>query len=201
MTMIVISLRRPLQGFADQMLAAHVEGARGFVEDEHVRVLDERSGDDEPLLLPAAQVAATFADLAVVATDEPGDVVVKVRKSSGPFDLLVGDVVAKESDVVGDRAGDEVRVLRDEGDLADPLVRESTRMSRPSASTNPPAGSRRPSSNWTSVDLPLPDGPITPTISHGSIVAVTLRSTGMPALYANETSSKPSAPTDPTDCP
>ena len=58
-------------------------------------------------------------------------------------------------------------------------VRESTRMSRPSASTSPLAGSRRPSSNWTSVDFPLPDGPITPTISHGSIVARDMRSTGV----------------------
>ena len=52
-------------------------------------------------------------------------------------------------------------------------VRDSTRMSRPSARTNPLVGSRRPSSSWTSVDLPLPDGPMTPTISHESMVALT----------------------------
>jgi hypothetical protein len=76
-------------------------------------------------------------------------------------------------------------------------VRESTRMSRPSASTKPVVGSRSPSSNWTSVDLPLPDGPITPMTSWGSMVASICRSTGVPVVYSNDTSSRRSAPTKP----
>ena len=58
-------------------------------------------------------------------------------------------------------------------------------------------GSRSPSSSWTRVDLPLPDGPITPMTSWGSMVALTLRSTGVSAVYSNETSSRRSAPIEP----
>ena len=45
----------------------------------------------------------------------------RLASRAGPFDVVLTDVVAQEADVVGDGAGDEVRVLRHEGDLAGPL--------------------------------------------------------------------------------
>ena len=49
------------------------------------------------------------------------DVVVDVRESCRPFDLLLGHVLAEETDVLDDRPCDQVWRLRDEGDLSGPL--------------------------------------------------------------------------------
>ncbi len=49
---------------------------------------------------------------------------------------------------------------------------------RPSIVIEPAAGGRSRRSSWTSVDFPLPDGPITPTISPGSMRKLTPSSAG-----------------------
>ena len=75
---------QPVECLADQVLGAHVERTGRLVEDQHVGVFDERSGDDQALLLAAAQVAAAFADLTVVAVGERDDIVVQVGQSGWP---------------------------------------------------------------------------------------------------------------------
>ena len=54
----------------------------------------------------------------------------------------------------------------------------------------PSTGFRSRSSSCTIVDLPLPDGPTMPTASPGSTSNDTPFSTGSPARYENQTSSK-----------
>ena len=87
------------------------------------------------------------------------------RRCARPVDAL-----AEEGDVLGDRARDQLGVLGDEGGLLRPPVRSTCRRSVP-ADLDPPARRARadPSSSCTSVDLPLPDGPMMPTISPGSM--------------------------------
>ena len=52
------------------VLAPYVERAGRLVENQHIGLFDECSGDDQPLLLTAAEVAALLADLAVVPIRE-----------------------------------------------------------------------------------------------------------------------------------
>ena len=74
-------LSERVERLTDQVLAPDVERTRRFVEDEDVRVLDQRSSDDQPLLLSAAEVTALFADLPLVALGEASDVVVQVGET------------------------------------------------------------------------------------------------------------------------
>ena len=74
------------------------------------------------------------------------------------LDQVLAHVVAKKSDVVGNRAGDQVGVLRHERDLACPLSsREHVDVS-PVRRICRLVGSRSSKRSWTSVDLPLPHG-------------------------------------------
>jgi FkbM family methyltransferase len=167
-----------VQRLPDQVLAANVESTRGLVEDEHIGGFDERPSDDQALLLPAAEVASLFTDLALVALGES-------PTSSCRFANLAAASIC--SWVTPSRRN---RMLS----ATVPAIRcacwgtkvtsrahsvfDSSRMSRPAANTLPSVGSRRASSSCTSVDLPLPDGPTTPTISRGSICRSIPRSTG-----------------------
>src|SRR5262245_316369 len=63
----------------------------------------------------------------------------------------------------------------------------------PSSVTSPPAGRKRPASNRSSVVLPDPFGPSTPTRSPGRSSSDTFRNT-VRSPYANETSAARSNP-------
>src|SRR5262245_59304635 len=51
----------------DRGFGGAVERARGFVEDEDARVVDEAAGDLEPLPLTAAEIRARLGDQPVIA--------------------------------------------------------------------------------------------------------------------------------------
>ena len=51
---------QPLHRLAHGLLALVVQRARGFIEDDDGRILQENARDAEPLLLPAGQFAAAL---------------------------------------------------------------------------------------------------------------------------------------------
>src|SRR5262249_28395592 len=71
----------------DQLLALGVEVARGFVEDQNLRLLEDRAGDRQPLLLAARQLHAALTDERVVALGQLLDELVGVRAPRGVIDL------------------------------------------------------------------------------------------------------------------
>jgi hypothetical protein len=88
-------------------LAVRVERGRGFVEYHDWGVGEDRSGDRQPLPLPAGQPAATGLaarlEDGVVPVWQPFDDVVDVRGFRRPADLVDPGVGAGETDVLGDR--------------------------------------------------------------------------------------------------
>ncbi len=107
---------------ADQALALGVERAGGLVEDQDARVLEQRARDRHPLLLAAGELHPALAHQRVVALREPGDELVRVGGLGGGEDLLLAGVGPGVADVVGDRVGEEHRLLGDGADLlAQPL--------------------------------------------------------------------------------
>ena len=61
MTMVVRSCHQPLERVLDQPLALGVERGRGFVEQQHRRIAQQRAGDGDALALAARQARAAFA--------------------------------------------------------------------------------------------------------------------------------------------
>ena len=74
----------------DQRLVGGVERARRLVEDEDLRVLEQRARDREPLLLAARQAIAALADDGLVSVGQAGDEVVDLRRPRRLRDLLGG---------------------------------------------------------------------------------------------------------------
>ncbi len=70
-----------VERLTDQMLAAHVERTGRFVEDQYVGVLHQGPGDDQPLLLAAAEMAPLLPHLPLVALSETGNVVVQIGET------------------------------------------------------------------------------------------------------------------------
>ena len=107
-----------VEGFLDEVLALGVEGARGFVEDEDLRVLQHGARDRDALLLAAGELDAALADARFVAFRKRRDEVVGVRDTGGVLDFFIGRGALSVANVLGDRARKEHRLLRDDADLA-----------------------------------------------------------------------------------
>ena len=77
-----------------------------------------------------------------------------------------GGVGLAEAQVLGHRAVEQVGVLGHDGDLAaEHVERQLAQVVAAEAGRGPPAGSKKRSSSQTSVDLPAPLGPTTPSVS------------------------------------
>src|SRR5665647_3506241 len=94
-----------------------VQRARGLVQHEDRRVLVQRAGDRDALLLPSGQLEAALADLGVVGQREPLDERLDVGAARGFLDrVLVGAGRVAVRDVLPDGPGEERRVLEDDPD-------------------------------------------------------------------------------------
>ena len=122
MMSVVRPFEQAIERLLHEVLALGVERARGLVEDEDARILQDGARDGDALLLPAGELHAALADERRVALGEARDEVVGVGGAGGGLDLGVGRGALSVADVLGDRAREEHRLLRDDADLtAQPL--------------------------------------------------------------------------------
>ena len=147
----------------DPLFGERVERRGRLVEHQQVRTAQQRARDRQPLLLAARHLHAAFADHRVEAR-------VGARASRLSHAALLQHVEAlgvgrrrvHEQQVLADRAGEQLRVLRDEADpLAQPsrsisslgdavvenLARTAADRARPAAS--PASSCRRPTARRT----------------------------------------------------
>ena len=106
-----------VDGFLHELFGDDVEAAGGFVEDDHFGIADEGAGDGEALALAAGEGGAVGDDLGF---DAEGKAVDEFADVGGVEDLLEGvfaDVVEAVGDVVADGAGEELDLLRDDGEM------------------------------------------------------------------------------------
>src|SRR5205085_12152009 len=88
----------------DELLALGVEVAGGLVEDQDLRVGQDRAGDADALALAAGQLEPALADERVVALGQSVDELVGVGAAGGVADVGLGGAAAAVGDVLADRA-------------------------------------------------------------------------------------------------
>ena len=109
---------QPAQAALDPPLGADVDRRRRLVEDEDARVGEQRAREGDELALAEREPEAALADLRVVAVRELGDELVGADGCRRPLrSPRAMRVRPAERDVVGDRAGEEEALLRDDPEL------------------------------------------------------------------------------------
>ena len=106
----------PAQGVEHRRLGDRVHGGGRLVENQDRRVLQQRPREAETLPLAAGEGGSRLVDRGAVAPRQAGDGVMDLRVARRPLDLRVRGVEPPVADVVGDRAGEEQRVLGHQGD-------------------------------------------------------------------------------------
>jgi len=103
-------------------LGLAVERAGRLVEEQDLRVFDDRPRDRDPLTLAARELRALRADLRIIFVRERLDEVVGVGCLGRLDDLLVGRALLAVPNVLHDRRLEEYRLLCNEANLvAQPL--------------------------------------------------------------------------------
>ncbi len=118
------ALRDAIERLGDRMLRVRVERRGRLVQNQQLGLLDDRTRDRDPLLLPARELAARLADLAVVTLRETLDKVVRARQlgcaHTERLDLVeLLELLARREHVLELRAG---LLLSDLGEGEDGLV-------------------------------------------------------------------------------
>ena len=96
------ALRQPFERELDLLFRFGVERGGGFVEEENGRVLEQRPGDGEALLLSAGKETAFVADERLVALRLGHDEVVRVSGLGRGLDFLLGRIEPAELDVLAE---------------------------------------------------------------------------------------------------
>ena len=109
------------------------------------------------------------------------DEVAGLRDLEASPQLLVGRVRVAVAQVGGDRAGEQVRLLRHEADPVPQPSESSSRTSTPSTSTSPPVASNSRGISESSVVLPAPVLPMIAVVWPGPARKLMSRSTGASA--------------------
>ena len=105
-----------LQPHLHERLPRDVQRAGRLVQDQQRRVGQERARERHQLALPGRQPDAALVGLGVVPVGHPRDEVVHADRARGRLDLLGRRSGLAERDVGTERAGEQVRLLRDHHD-------------------------------------------------------------------------------------
>ncbi|KAL3661086.1 hypothetical protein V7S43_013695 [Phytophthora oleae] len=107
-----------VQSFLHHLLALRVQGTRGFVQQQDVRVLQDGTSDGDTLLLTTRQLLTLHTDLGIVAVREFGDESVRVGHLGSFLDLfLTGFGSETVGDVLSDSTDEQCGLLTDKTDL------------------------------------------------------------------------------------
>ncbi len=118
-----------LEGGLYFVLGLGIEGACGLVEKEDGRILQQRAGNGQPLLLAAGDEAALVADDCLVALRLGEDEIVGVGLAGGLIHFLVCGIEPPVADVVHDALVKQKGVLADDAyALPQRLLREGAKV-------------------------------------------------------------------------
>ena len=165
------------------VLRLEIDLGRRLIEDDDRRVLEQRPRDGEPLHLAARQRRAALADERLEALGQRSNVVVDVRSLADLDQLRLRGVGLGDAQVVGDRAVEEVRVLRHQREMrAHPVGRHLVDARCRRARCVPEVGFSVRSTRLVTVVLPEPLWPTSATVSPGRTSSVQPSTAGLPAL-------------------
>ena len=106
-----------IHGLEDRGFGLHVDRARGLVEDQERRVLQERARERDALALAAGELHPALPDRRRVAPRQADDEVVRARCLRGPRDVEVARRRAPVGDVLRDAAREQHGLLEHDGEL------------------------------------------------------------------------------------
>jgi hypothetical protein len=98
----------------DGFFRLRIEGRSGLVEDQYRRVLEQRSGDGDPLFLAAGKLEAPLTDAGFIALRQALDEGMQMGGLGGGKDFLAAGVRPAILDVVENRVVEQHRILRDD---------------------------------------------------------------------------------------
>ena len=105
------------EALTNQGVGLRVDRGGGVVEDEHLRLLQHRTGDAETLLLTTGDVGTALGDEGVVLVREGLNELVGLGELTRGDELLVGRLRVTPAEVLRDGAGEEHVLLKHDGDL------------------------------------------------------------------------------------
>ena len=111
-------LRDPADVFVDDRLAVRIERACRLVEDEDLRVEDQRARDRQALPLAARQIGRALVNIGLVAARQPVDEFLRAGKPRRAHDFVECRVRLGGGDVFADRAAEEKVLLQDHAETA-----------------------------------------------------------------------------------
>ena len=107
---------QPVERLLDHRLVLGIHRGQRLVQHQDRRVAQQGAGDGDALALATGEPCAAFADHGLVAVGQRLDEVVRVGGVGGGNQVRLAGVGAAETQVVLDRAVEQVGVLRHDGD-------------------------------------------------------------------------------------
>ena len=137
-TSVVDAAELAAERLEDAGLGGGVDGGGGVVEQQQPGPAHEGAGEGDPLALAARQRRAPLPHDGLVAAGQRADEAVGAGQAEGAVEVLGGPA---EQHVLGDRVGEQERLLERGGDLARAARRRrASARSRPSRRTAPWSG-------------------------------------------------------------
>ena len=105
------SLHQLIHTLFNQGLRPGIDAGGGFIQNQHRRVGHRRPGDGQQLPLALGKICPVPGDHSAVPLGQTPDEGIRIGDFGCPLDLLLGGVQLSETDIVGDGAGEKVRIL------------------------------------------------------------------------------------------
>src|SRR5690606_3953011 len=106
------------QVLAHDRLAVRVERAGRLVEDEDLRIGDQRAGDRDALALPAGKIRGAFLQHRIQPAGQTRDELLRAGHPRGRNNLIDRRIGLRRGNVFGDGAAKQETLLQDDADTA-----------------------------------------------------------------------------------
>jgi len=104
------------ESLADLGIGSGVDRAGGIIQDQHLRRLQQCSGDAETLFLAAGHIGSALFDMGVVAFRHGIDEFLRAGQPAGFFQLLIRGVLIAPAQILRNCSGEQFILLQDHGD-------------------------------------------------------------------------------------
>ena len=106
-----------LEGLADHSVRMGIHSGGRVVQDQDLRLFQQGTGNAQPLLLAAGDIAAPLLDVGIVAVREGGDELIGTGQLTGVDQLLIRGVGIAPAQVFLDGAGEQGVLLQHHGHI------------------------------------------------------------------------------------
>src|SRR5437879_3153148 len=112
------ALDHAAKGIAHPEFGFRVYARSSFVKNKNLRLMRQRTREGDELFLAGGKRRAPFPDLFIESIGQGADKVAKVYVLGGLFDMPVFDPLRAQSNVAGNRPGEQEALLQDDSESA-----------------------------------------------------------------------------------